>query len=207
MEGKRYKILIADDHPIVADGLAEILKQEERFVIAGRVQNGMEVLQFLQSDYVDLILMDISMPLMDGIKCTKAVKQKFPDIGILILTMYNQQHFLRELIKAGANGCMLKNKSGLDLIQAIDRIISGKSFYDNTSDHKLSTAELTEAKLSEREIEIVVAIAEGHTSKDIAQKLYISEHTVKTHRKNIFRKLNLNDAADLTRYALEHGII
>jgi DNA-binding NarL/FixJ family response regulator len=191
----------------VADGLAEILKQEERFVIAGRVQNGMEVLQFLQSDYVDLILMDISMPLMDGIKCTKAVKQKFPDIGILILTMYNQQHFLRELIKAGANGCMLKNKSGLDLIQAIDRIISGKSFYDNTSDHKLSTAELTEAKLSEREIEIVVAIAEGHTSKDIAQKLYISEHTVKTHRKNIFRKLNLNDAADLTRYALEHGII
>jgi DNA-binding NarL/FixJ family response regulator len=102
---------------------------------------------------------------------------------------------------------MLKNKSGLDLIQAIDRIISGKSFYDNTSDHKLSTAELTEAKLSEREIEIVVAIAEGHTSKDIAQKLYISEHTVKTHRKNIFRKLNLNDAADLTRYALEHGII
>lgn len=204
---KSIKILLADDHQIVIDGLKLILESKKQCVVVGEVTNGQEVLDFLVENSVDIVVLDINMPVMDGITCAKRLKSRYPHIKIIILTMYAQKSFIEEIIKIGIDGCLLKNNTGKELADAIDRVWDGKAYYDQIQSFTATNEEIKQYKLSDREIEIIQSISEGLSSFDIAQKLFISAHTVKTHRKNILKKLGLHNSSELTQYALNNGII
>lgn len=201
------KVVIADDHMIVASGIQAILDSNKGYHVVGLVENGKEVLEVIEKHEVDIVLMDINMPVMNGIDCTKKLKVQYPDIKVIILTMYNRVQFIRELIGVGADGCVLKSNSGKELLAAIDRVMSGKTYFDHLNDFTDPVAELNQYQVSEREIEVITLIAEGLTSKEIADRLFISEHTVKTHRKNIFKKLNLKGTEALIQFAMNERII
>ncbi|MDG1332301.1 MAG: response regulator transcription factor [Crocinitomicaceae bacterium] len=204
---KKTRILIADDHRIVATGVQAIFETKDEYTVVGVVENGLEVLETLQNTTVDIVIMDINMPEMNGIVCTRKLKGKYPQVKVIILTMYNRKQFIRELWDVGADGCVLKSNTGKDLLTAIERVLSGQTYFDRMNDFVDSKKEKNEYKLSEREIEIIGLVAEGLTSKEIAQRLFISEHTVKTHRKNIFRKLQVKDTDELIQFALNEGIL
>ena len=165
------------------------------------------MLDFLEKHKVDIVVLDINMPVMDGITCAKRIKDKYKNVKVIILTMYTQKSFIEEIIKIGIDGCLLKNNTGEELIEAIDRVHSGKSYYDQIQSFYSKEEEVKKYKLSEREIEIIRALSNGRTSTQIAEDLFISPHTVKTHRKNILKKLNLHNSTDLMKYALNNGII
>lgn len=201
------KVLLADDHQIVLDGLKLILEADERLRVVGEVENGVQVLEFLEKNYVDIAVLDINMPEMDGIRCSRKIKEQFPNVKIIILTMYAQKSFIQEIVQIGIDGCLLKNNTGKELAQAIHRVYDGKSYYDQIQSFSTETEEIRQHKLSDREIDIIRALSEGLSSRLIADKLYISEHTVKTHRKNILKKLDIHNSAELVQYAINHGII
>lgn len=207
MEKRKTNILIADDHSIVAGGIAAILNTADHLNVIGIVDNGQKVLEKLAETPVDLVLLDINMPVMNGIECTKQLKGKYPDIKVIIITMYNRKQFIRELFEVGADGCILKSNSGKELLTAIERVTSGKTYFDQLNDFIDAPKEFKEFRLSEREIEIIELIAEGCTSKEIATRLFISEHTVKTHRKNIFQKTSVSDSDELIKWAMNNQLI
>ena len=204
---KKINILIAEDHLIVATGVKAILDANEDINIVGIVENGELVLEKLQEISVDIVLMDINMPKMNGIICTKKVKELYPKIKVIILTMYNRKQFIQELLMVGADGCVLKSNSGKELMTAIERVRSGNTYFDHVNEFVDPVKVFSEHQLSEREIEVITFISEGLTSKETAERMFISEHTVKTHRKNIFRKLKVKDINELVRFAMNEGII
>lgn len=207
MEKRKTNILIADDHPIVAGGIAAILNTAADLNVVGIVDNGQKVLEKAREMSIDLVLLDINMPVMNGIECTKQLKAKYPAIKVIVITMYNRKQFIRELFEVGADGCILKSNSGKELLTAIERVTSGKTYFDQLNDFIDAPKEFKEFRLSEREIEIIELIAEGCTSKEIATRLFISEHTVKTHRKNIFQKTSVSDSDELIKWAMNNQLI
>ena len=204
---KTTKILIADDHQIVIEGLKMVLGSNENLEVVATANNGVEALDYVEHRKIDIAILDINMPQMDGIKCAKHIKKNFPETKVIILTMYAQKSFVEEIVKIGIDGCLLKNNTGKELVDAVNRVSSGKSYYDQiqnfTGEHRKTEAQ----PLSEREIQIIQKLADGQTSPQIANDLHISDHTVRTHRKNILRKLNLHSSAELIQYALNNGII
>jgi len=204
MNFKNVNVILADDHPIVLDGVKEILKTMDWITIVGTASNGREVLQLVRQVSAGLVILDVNMPVLDGIQCAKQIKHDFPFIKVLILTMYNERALVNEMINAGADGCVLKSKGSSELREAISRVMDGKSFFDFIPEPKNSIAEEATA-LTEREIEIAKLISKGESNAVIAGVLFISEHTVKTHRKNIFRKLNISNSTQLTQFAFSRG--
>ena len=204
---KKIRVLLADDHAIVIDGLKAVLEGVENIRVVGEAANGNEVLDRVEKiGGIDVIVMDINMPEMNGLTCARKVKQLYPHIKIIVLTMYAQQVFIQEIIKLGIDGCLLKNNSGKELTIAIQRVAEDKYYYDRIK--TLDTPSTgKDIRFGPREVEIIKLLAEGLTSTDIAHRLFISEHTVKTHRKNILRKTNLHNTADLVQYALNRGMI
>lgn len=203
----RIRILLADDHTIVLDGLKAVLKSSDALEVVGEVKNGEEVLTFVATHPVDVVVLDINMPVMDGITCARKLKQKYPHIRIIILTMYAQKSFFEQIVRLGVDGCLLKSNSGQELTDAIERVMSGKSYYDRIHTFVAEKEDVFQYKLSKREIEIVKLIAEGLTSIQIADKLFIAEHTVKTHRKNILRKTGAANTSQLVQFALNNQLI
>ncbi|WP_420576103.1 response regulator [Ekhidna sp.] len=203
---KKIKIVLADDHQIVIDGLKLVLSSREDFNVIGEAANGLEVLDFLKNNKADVVVLDINMPEMDGIKCAKRIKATYPEVKVIILTMYAQKSFVEEIVKIGIDGCLLKNNTGKELSDAIARVQSGKSYYDQIQNFSKEESKQNYT-LSDREIEIIRKLGDGMTSSQIANELYISEHTVKTHRKNILKKLDLHSSSELIQYALNIGII
>ena len=203
------KTLLADDHAIVMEGIKEVLSADEEITVVGTVANGEEVLRFIRKDpnNVNVVVLDINMPVMDGISCSRMLKKEFPDIKIIILTMYAQKSFVEEIVKIGIDGCLLKNNTGKELIDAVLRVMSGRQYYDRIGTFNSSEEEVTQFKLSERELEIIKMMSDGLTSIEIADKLFLSEHTVKTHRKNILRKLNVNNSSQAVQYCLSNQLI
>lgn len=204
---REIKTLLADDHAIVMEGLKEVLSADMEITVVGQVENGEEVLRFVRQHPVDVVIMDINMPVMDGITCSRQMKKEFPDVKIIILTMYAQKSFIEEIIRLGIDGCLLKNNTGKELIAAILRVMSGKQYYDRIRSFNSENNEITQHKLSEREIEVIRLLSEGLTSLEIAEKLYLSEHTVKTHRKNILKKLNFKNSSQVVQFALTNQLI
>ena len=204
---RRIRVLLADDHAIVIEGLKAVLSVHEHIQILGEVVNGQEVLDFLENELADVIVLDINMPIMDGLTCAKKVKQKYPKVKIIILTMYAQKSFIEEMLKIGIDGALLKNNTGKELKEAIDRVYSDRSYYDLIRAFNEDKNQITQYKLGEREIEIIKLLAEGLTSHQIAEKLFIAESTVKTHRRNILRKTELQNTSQLIQFALNQGII
>lgn len=208
------KIIIADDHDVIIDGLTALLSTEINLQIVGRANNGKQLLEIIKNKPVDLIILDIEMPEMNGVEATEKLKIKYPELKVLVLTMYNSPDFIANLLRHGVDGYILKNSRKQELLQAINSVVSGRSFYApevteimmdsfrQGQSNKEDTPELTP-----REIEIVRLIAEEYTSREIGEKLFISFHTVERHRKNIIAKLGVKNVAGLVKYAIKNGLV
>lgn len=204
MSKSKISVVLADDHHIVVEGIREILKNVEDLEVTGVAYNGRELIDIARQLKPDLAILDINMPEMDGLQCTRILKQEFPSIKVLILTMYNDRAFINEMINAGADGCVLKATGTNELRDAINRILRNKSYFDALPQIPASAIQ-EKVQLSDREIEIIKLVVKGKTSGEIADALFISDHTVKTHRKNIFRKLQINHVSQLTTIAINRG--
>lgn len=203
----KIKVLLADDHAIVIEGLRAVLSAHENIEVCGQANNGQEVLDFMSKQHADIVVLDINMPVMDGLTCARRIKEKYPETKIIVLTMYAQKSFIEEMLKIGIDGSLLKSNTGKDLKEAINRVYSGKSYYDLIHTFNDDKNSVSQYKLGEREIEIIKLLAEGLTSLQIADKLFIAESTVKTHRRNILRKTELNNTSQLIQFALNQKII
>jgi len=216
---KTTKILIVDDHEVVRDGLKNILTSLDNISVTGEAGNGEDAVKMYLSLKPDLVIMDISMPGMNGIEATRIIKEKDPDAKILILTMHDNQEYLNQIIRSGAKGFILKNTDKEELLDAVKTVASGDNFFSKDIskliiDNYIRTAKETEktdgykeVPLTKREIEILKLIASGYSNQEIANILYISYNTVDTHRKNIMHKLSIKNTAGLVRYAIEKGLI
>ena len=199
-------LYIADDHAIFVEGLSEILRSKPQLKIIGTAADGEEVTKLMNNWRADVVIMDINMPKMNGIQCTEWIKKNYPLTKVIILTMFPEKSYVDQLISAGADGCLLKSRGSKDLLDAIERVTNSKSYFDNIRDFAAPDNHPV-YNLSEREVEIIRHIVNGLTSQEIANKLFISEHTVKTHRKNIFRKIGINSISKLTSFAINNQII
>jgi DNA-binding NarL/FixJ family response regulator len=174
------------------------------------------LLEVLESKSCDIILMDINMPEMDGVEATKQVKAKYPSIKILMLTMFSNREYIEKLLRAGADGYLLKNTGKEELQEAIDNIINGESYFskevterimEGLQKKKIAEKNTYIVELTEREIEVLKLIVQEFTTAEIAEKLFISPHTVETHRKNLISKLNVRNIAGLVKYAMQNGLV
>jgi DNA-binding NarL/FixJ family response regulator len=216
---EEINVFVVDDHQIFLDGIVSLLDDEPNIKIVGTAHNGKEAIDRIKASKVDVVLMDINMPEMDGIEATKQLKKINPDIKILMLTMHSEARFIKECLEIGAKGYVMKNISKDDLIKAVETVYQDKSYLDADSQEKLiSSMSSTDeddnrnydelaAQITQRELEILQLIALGLTSQDIANKLFISKNTVETHRKNMLAKLNVNNTAALLKIAYKKGLV
>lgn len=211
----KLRVLIADDHTIVRSGVHLLLEGEADIEVVGEALNGREALQQAEKLKPDLILMDISMPEMDGLEATRQVKTRWPNIQVLILTMHRSDEYFFEALKSGASGYILKAADTDELVNAVRAVGKGEVFLYPSMAKKLLEDYLRglenhnqiDTLLSEREIEIMRLLVEGYSNKEIAAELVISLSTVHTHRGNLMRKLGLSSQRELVQYARQHGLI
>jgi DNA-binding NarL/FixJ family response regulator len=208
------KVLIVDDHNLVREGLKAVFDQGDEIEVVGEAGSGEEAIEMVDKVMPDVILMDISMPGINGIQATKAIRDKHPDAKIVILTMLDQEGYVYEAIKAGATGYMLKSTSSDELVNAIQTVNDGKALLspDATAQLLKEFVSLAENKakdygLSNREMEVLQLLSEGKTNKEIAKALWISEQTVKTHVAHIFDKLGTSDRTETVARALRSGLV
>ena len=208
------KIIIADDHTMFLQGIDSMLKKVENINIVGKATNGNEVLAILDNIKANIIVLDISMPQMDGIELTKSLKQTNPEIKILILSTHSNPQMIAKLIRIGADGYLLKNAEKEELVNAIYNIYNGEKYFskevkkihdEHSKKIKNNISSITE--LSRRETEILKLIAQEFTAQEIADKIFISMNTVNTHRRNLLSKLNMKNTAGLVKYAVENGLL
>lgn len=206
----RMKILLVDDHTILLDGVKSLLTQEDDLQIVGQAGSAEAALEFLKKQDVDLIITDYSMPGMDGLSLLNTVKRIAPNTKIILLSMHDEVHLVKEILKAGVNGYVLKKDTHKELLNAIRDVSNGK-IYLSSDVNKLLITNLNnpdEGKLlTDREREILKLIAKEYTNKDIAEELFISERTVETHRKNIFKKTATNSLVGLIKFAYANNLI
>lgn len=213
---KKIKILIVDDHNLVREGFAKMLELEEEFKVIGQASTAKEALDKIKILNPNIILMDIKLPDLNGIECTQLIKKDHPEIKIIILSMYDEEQYVLESVKSGATGYLLKDISQEELVHSIKIVYAGGSLIQADLAHKVlknftkgNSLDLlknnTFKKLSLREKEILQWIADGKTNKEVAEVLYISEKTVKSHLRTIFRKLEVTDRAQAVAYAMRKG--
>jgi DNA-binding NarL/FixJ family response regulator len=210
----KIKILIADDHTMFLQGIISLLEQEPNIKIVGKAVNGLEALQVIEQIPVDLLILDISMPEMDGIELSKILKKKFSAIKILVVSTHSNVSLISRLIRIGVNGYLLKNAEKAELLKAINTIAGGDNYFSEETEEKHLSNNLriekqvsTLTELSSREKEILVLIAHEYNTAEIAEKTFISLNTVNTHRKNLLSKLNAKNTAGLVKYAVENGLV
>lgn len=213
---KNIRLVIADDHALIRDGLKKILNIEaaEKITIIGEASNGEEAIALARKLNPEIILMDINMPVMNGIEATRKIKEFNPDISIIVLTIHDAEEYIHKLMDYGVSGYILKDTSAEDLLNVIKIVASGETFIDPRMTGKLvgawrrkSEGLSTREKLTERELEILAEIARGENNRAIAEKLFLSEKTVKNHITNIFRKLKLSDRTQAAIYAIKHNLV
>jgi two-component system response regulator NreC len=215
MVDDQISVLIADDHTIVRSGVRLLLEAEPDIRVVGEALNGREALELTESLQPDIVLMDITMPEMDGLEATRQLKARFPHIHVLVLTMHRSDDYFFEMLKAGASGYILKGAKTSELINAVRVVQQGEIFLYPSMTQKLVQGYIqlaewdneSEPSLSPREKEIFQLLAEGYSNKEIAEKLVISPSTVHSHRGNIMGKLGLGNRRDLIQYARKQGLI
>lgn len=208
------RVMIVDDHNLVREGLKAVFEQGDDIEVVGEAGSGEEAIQLVDRLTPDVILMDISMPGMNGIQATRQIRETHPEARIVILTMLDQEGYVYEAIKAGATGYMLKSTSSDELVTAIRAVHDGKALLhpDATAQLLKEFVSLAENKakdygLSNREMEVLQLLSEGNTNKEIAKALWISEQTVKTHVAHIFDKLGTSDRTETVAHALRNGLV
>lgn len=205
-------VAIADDHVIFRKGLRTILDEINDLKVIGEASNGEEIISILEKNDIDVVLMDIRMPLKDGIEATKEIKLKFPKTRIIALTMHEEIGYFNQMIEAGADGFLLKKTTKDELEMAISTVMKGKYFFsqefaayaDKQYPQKLKT---NDYGISEREIEVLELICKGFSNPDISKKLNISVRTVDGHRARLFEKTGAKNAPHLVLFAVQHGLI
>jgi len=209
------RIIVADDHGVLRAGLRAVLSAEPDMVVVGEAGDGPTALRLATELCPDILLLDISMPGMNGVEVTRQLKKAQPDVHALILTLHEDEGLLQEAIRAGASGYIVKRAVESELISAIQAVYRGDIYIHPAMTRallkdvspSLVTEEETTEPLSPREVEVLRLVAEGHTNRQIAEMLHVSVRTVESHRANLMGKLELSSPAQLVRYALEHGFL
>src|SRR6266850_2016567 len=211
---ERIKILVADDHPVVRKGLQSCLAKQDRLRIVGEASDGDEALKRTRELVPDVVLMDISMPRMNGLAVTELIRKEVPKVKVLVLSVHNNREYIFRIIQAGAHGYVSKEASPEELFRAIESVFVGEAFFTP----EIARAALTQlvssggkkepfAQLTSREREVLILIAEGRSNKEIASRLGIGVRTIETHRERIMRRLDIHSVAGLTKFAIANGMI
>ncbi|MFH0990528.1 MAG: response regulator transcription factor [bacterium] len=212
------KILLADDHPLVRSGIASIISGLDGFVIVGEAVDGAEAVSKTKELNPDVVIIDLSMPKLSGIEAAKIIKAKYPSTRILILTMHENEQYISQIIKSGADGYVLKSAGKEELGLALRALAHGEKYfsarvteimaesYAKQIENNVRKTSADAVPLTKREKEILKLVVRGCTNQQIADQLYISPRTVDTHRSNIMQKLDIHDVASLVRYAIDHGL-
>lgn len=213
----RLRILLADDHTVVRQGLRKVLEERPDWEVVAEAGDGREAVRLAEQQKPDVAIIDVAMPLLNGIETTRQIIKRVPSTRVLVLTMYADEAYVTQMLQAGATGYLLKDSADVDLIQAVTEVSRGKSFFSPAiarvmlDDYRRQLADkgVTDRydSLSEREREIFQLIAEAKTNKEIASLLSVSPSTVETHRAHIMEKLDLHSAAEIVLYAVRRGII
>ena len=216
VEGKTVtiRVLIADDHSLVRQGLRRYLDMAEDIDVVGEASNGEEAVAMVEKEQPDIVLLDIRMPGVDGLEAARMIRERFPNVGAIMLTAYDDRQFVVEAVRAGSRGYVLKARDAEHLIQTVRLVAGGNMVIDPQLVVALAE-ELSQAKerdrkaetLTAREIEVLQLLAFGHTNRDIAEKLFISPDTVKTHLEHIFEKLGASDRTAAVAEALRRRLI
>jgi len=214
---EKIRVILAEDHTIVRQGLRLLLKQSDDIKVIGEAKDGREAVKKTGHLKPDIALMDISMPILNGIEATRQIKKKFPDIKVLILTMHTTEEYISQILHAGASGYLVKKSAHHELLSAIKAIQKGNSYLSPLVSKKVVDEYLQKTKddikqdryekLTTREREVLQLVAEGQSNKEIAELLYLSVKTVETHKAHLMDKLNLHTTTDLIKYAIQKGII
>jgi len=212
------KIILTEDHQLLRDGI-KVLIASENIEIIGEASTGAGLWTLMESVQPDIILMDISLPDVSGIELTRTLSERYPEVKVLILSMYTDESFINQAIKAGAKGYLHKNTTREEMLVAIDTVYSGSEFYSDNISRIILKSYIDKAKkngeeisnpheiLSKREIEILKMFAEGFINKEIADRLFISIRTVESHKNHIMQKLSLKTQVELVKYAIRHNLI
>lgn len=215
----KIKILVVDDHPLVRFGVINQLKTCQDFQVVGEAEDGEDAMAKTKALAPDLVIMDIFMPGISGIEATKLLKKKFPSTRVLVLTGFENEDYVYQIIRSGAGGYVLKSVEKEELIEAIRAVMKGDKFFSprisklivenfiRKAEGQVPSMPSADDILTKREKEILTLVADGLTNQQIADKLFISARTVDTHRTNIMQKLNIHDVANLVRYAIDKGIV
>ncbi len=216
------RLLIADDHQLFLDGLTAMLSNDAELEVSGQALNGEDVLSFLSKHEVDVVLLDINMPVLSGIDTTRKIVSEYPEVKVLMLTMYNKKEFISSMLEAGVAGYVLKNTGKTELKTAIQTVMSGGHFYSKEvtetimeglrsprakQNQSFEGYDAFYPQLTKRELEVLQLITKELTTSEIAEKLFISQHTAETHRKNLLSKLGARNTAGLVKQALLNGLV
>jgi DNA-binding NarL/FixJ family response regulator len=214
---KQFRIMIADDHTIVRQGLARLLNDQPDLKVVGQAVNGREAVDKALELKPEIIIMDIAMPQLNGIEAAKRIRKKLPKTKVLILSMYSHEHYIHELFETGVSGYLLKDSSGRDIIQAIHAAMNDETFLSPSiskvlvdsyrSPRKSSSRAERYKQLSNREREVFQLIAEGHSTRQIADMLCVSISTIKSHRAKIMEKLDVDTPVKLVHFAIQLGLV
>ena len=218
MSERPITILLADDHTIVRQGLAKVLEAEPGFSVVGEARDGREAISQVEQFKPDIVIMDITMPMLNGIEATRQIKKANRNTKIIILSMHSHNRFISELFSLGASGYLLKDSSGTDIVNAINAAVRGDTFLSPSISRQViedyvslkrtkSSREELYGQLSNREREVFQMIAEGRSTKEVADILCVSVSTIKTHRSNIMEKLQMDNISQLIHFAIELGLV
>ena len=219
MTEKKIRVLLVDDHQIIIDGLKSLLSETKNILIVAEATTGKEAIEILSKTPTDLVLMDIEMPVMNGWDATKLITTQYPKIKVIALTTFSEKAIIKKMLDAGAFGYVLKNIKKATLIEAINTVYCGEQYF--SSEIALALLKPSEQQiiqvprqasplvntLSSREIEILKLIANGLSNTEIGTALFISPKTVKTHRENLMKKLNLHNVTEIVKYAIDNRLI
>ncbi len=214
MSKEKYRIILVDDHTLFRNGLRILLNNFEKYQVIAEASNGKEFLDLLDTTPVDIVLLDIAMPEMDGIEAAQIALSKYPTLKIITLSMYGEEDYYFKMVSAGVKGFLLKNSDINEVHDALDSVIEGGSFFSQELLFNLVSSLKSSAEngkintdLSERELEILLFICKGYSNLEIARKLFISKRTVDKHRANILAKTNCKNTANLVVFAIKNNLV
>jgi DNA-binding NarL/FixJ family response regulator len=200
------RVILAEDHDILRDGLQSILANDDQIKIVGEASNGKMLIDLMKTVPVDVVLMDINMPVMNGLEATEYITENYKKVKVVALSMMEHSSYLQQMLKAGAKGYILKSTGKNELISAIKKVMDNEIYISQEMASKQDEKE-GKIKLTKRELQVLELLAEGLTNKEIAEKIFLSKRTVETHRKNLIVKTKSKNTSSLIKYAINEGIL